>query len=326
MIKKKALITGISGQDGSYLAELLLSKDYEVFGIIRRHSIPETQECRIDHLVDSGDVKTEYGDLLDTRSLVRVLKMVKPDEVYNLASQSHVGISFQEPIITCRINAIGVLNLLESLHDIVPNTRFYQASSSEMFGNSIDPDGYQRETTSMQPVSPYGCSKVFGYNVTKFYREAYKVFACNGILFNHESPRRASNFVTAKVIKAAISIENGLQDELVLGNMDSKRDWGHSKDYVRAMHMILNYDEPCDFVVSTGETRSVRDLCLHVFEKLGLDYTKYVRIDKKYVRAKELHLLRGDSTKIRTTLGWVPEYTFETLMEEMLEHWKGKER
>ena len=319
-MKKRAFITGINGQDGSYLAELLVEKDYEVYGIVRRNSIAEHQESRIDHLVGNG-VETEYGDLLDVSSLERMLGIIKPDEIYNIAAQSHVRISFDVPQFTVQTNALGVLNMLEAYKYHCPKARFYQASSSEMFGRSVDEDGYQRETTKMDPTSPYGCAKVFGYNIVRHYRFAHKLFAVNGILFNHESPRRGSNFVTNKVAKSAVRIKLGLQDKLALGNIDSYRDWGHSKDYVRAMHLIMNHTEPDDFVVATGVTNSVGDMCNYVFSKLGLDYKDYVTQDPLFMRAEELKYLRGDATKLRNTFGWEPEYTFETLMDEMIEHW-----
>ncbi|MFH1947498.1 MAG: GDP-mannose 4,6-dehydratase [Candidatus Magasanikbacteria bacterium] len=314
---KKAFITGIAGQDGSYLAEYLLSLGYEVCGIVRRNSTPEHQENRINGL----DVKLEYGDLLDQSSLERALRLFKPDEIYNLAAQSHVRISSDIPQFTVQTNALGVLNLLEAYRNVCPDAKFYQASSSEMFGTSVEEDGYQRETTHMTPVSPYGCAKLFSYSLVRNYRNAYKLHASNGILFNHESPRRASNFVTNKVVKAAVKIKLGLQDSLEMGNMDSYRDWGHAKDYVRAMHLILQQEKPGDWVVATGETRSVRDMCKYVFTKLGLNYEDYVKINPKYLRPEELPYLKGDSTKIRTQLGWKPEYSFEALMDEMIEQW-----
>jgi len=319
-MKKKAFITGINGQDGSYLSEYLLEKDYNVYGIVRRNSIAEHQESRIDHLVENG-VETEYGDLLDVSSLEKMIRTIQPDEIYNIAAQSHVRISMEIPQFTVQTNALGVLNILEAYKNNCPSAHFYQASSSEMFGRSVDEDGYQRETTRMSPTSPYGCAKVFGFNLVQHYRFAYNLFAVNGILFNHESPRRGSNFVTNKVVKAAVRIKKGLQEKLVLGNMDAYRDWGHSKDYVRAMHLIINHSEPDDFVCATGITRSVRDMCEYVFNQLDLDYKEYVFQDEKYMRAEELKYLRGDAKKLRETFGWVPEYTFETMMDEMIGHW-----
>jgi len=319
-MKKKAFITGINGQDGSYLSEYLLEKDYKVYGIVRRNSIAEHQESRIDHLIGNG-VETEYGDLLDVSSLERMIRTIQPDEIYNIAAQSHVRISMDIPQFTVQTNALGLLNILEAFKNNCPTARFYQASSSEMFGRTVDEDGYQRETTKMSPTSPYGCTKVFGFNMVQHYRNAYNLFATNGILFNHESPRRGSNFVTNKVVKAAVKIKKGLQEKLALGNMDACRDWGHSKDYVRAMHMIINHTEPDDFVCATGVTNSVRDMCDYVFSRLDLNYKDFVIQDKKFMRAEELKYLRGDSTKLRTTFGWKPEYTFETLMDEMIDHW-----
>lgn len=315
---KKAFITGITGQDGSYLSEYLLSLGYEVHGIVRRNSVPEHQDTRLVDVVDM--IHTHYGDLLDQGSLEKLLDKIQPDEVYNLAAQSHVRISFDVPQFTVQTNALGVLNVLEACRRSCPTAKFYQASSSEMFGSSVDEDGYQRETTRMTPVSPYGCSKVFGYNIVRNYRNAYKMHASNGILFNHESPRRGSNFVTNKVVKTAVRIKLGLESKLEMGNMDSYRDWGHSKDYVRAMHLILQQSEPGDWVVATGETHSVREMCDYVFSKLGLDYKEYVTQNSIYMRPEELPYLRGDSTKIRS-LGWKPEYTFEALMDDMIDHW-----
>jgi GDPmannose 4,6-dehydratase len=321
-MNKKAFITGIGGQDGSYLAEYLVEIGYDVYGIIRRNSITETQQSRIEHI--RGNINVHYGDLLDQSSLDRLLSEIQPDEIYNLAAQSHVRISYDIPQFTVQTNALGVLNVLESYRRICPSAKFYQASSSEMFGSSIDSDGFQRETTAMNPVSPYGCSKVFGYNIVRNYRNAYKLHASNGILFNHESPRRGSNFVTNKVVKTAVEIKLNLNSKLELGNMDSYRDWGHSKDYVRAMHLINNHSEPDDFVVSTMVTHSVREMVEYVFEKLDLDYKKYVTQNSKFFRSEELEYLKGDSTKIREKLGWKPEYTFETMLDEMIEYWLHK--
>lgn len=316
---KKAFITGISGQDGSYLAEYLLSLGYEVHGIIRRNSVAENQQYRIEHI--RNQLQIHYGDLLDQTSIEKVITNVRPDEIYNLASQSHVRISFDIPQFTVQTNAIGVINVLEAYKRLCPNAKFYQASSSEMFGLSVEDDNFQRETTIMNPVSPYGCAKVFGYNIVRHYRRAYGLHACNGILFNHESPRRGSNFVTSKVVKTACLIKLGIEEKLELGNIDSYRDWGHSKDYVRAMHLILNHNIADDFVVSTMETRSVREMCDVVFNYLGLNYKKYVVQNEKYMRPEELPYLKGDSTKIRETLGWKPEYTFDEMMIEMTEYW-----
>jgi len=316
---KKAFITGINGQDGSYLAEYLLELGYEVHGIVRRNSTPENQDIRISQI--HSRINTHYGDLLDQGGLEKLLDQIQPDEIYNLAAQSHVRISFDIPQFTVQTNSLGVLNILEAYRRACPNAKFYQASSSEMFGLSVEEDNFQRETTIMNPVSPYGCSKVFAYNIVRNYRRAYGLHATNGILFNHESPRRGSNFVTNKVCKAAARIKLGLQDKLELGNMDSYRDWGHSYDYVRAMHLMLQHDKPGDWIVSTMETHSVREMCELVFGHLGLNYKDYVVQNPKYLRPEELPYLRGDSTKIRTELGWEPTYTFEKMMEEMADYW-----
>lgn len=318
-MKKKALITGITGQDGSYLTEYLLELGYEVYGIVRRHSVPENQSSRLMHVNDK--ITRIYGDLTDESSIVKAITDVKPDEIYNLGAMSHVRISFDMPAFTIKTNSLGVLNMLEAYRQFAPGAKFYQASSSEMFGNSIDDDGVQRLTTPMTPVSPYGCSKVMGFNLTRHYRHAYKLHACNGILFNHESPRRGTNFVTNKVVKTAVEIKRGLVDKLELGNLDSSRDWGHSYDYVRAMHLLLNHDEARDWVVATGESRSVRELCKYVFDALGMKYEDYVVQNEKFLRPEELRYLRGDSSEIRQKLGWTPKYTFESMLDEMIDHW-----
>lgn len=315
---KCAFITGIAGQDGSYLAEYLKTLGYRVTGIVRRNSVAEHQK---DRLSDSLDIEFKYGDVLDPVSLNNAIEHFAPDEIYNLAAQSHVRISSDIPIFTVSTNALGVLNMLESYRLFAHDARFYQASSSEMFGSSVDSDGYQRETTPMNPVSPYGCAKVFGYHISRHYREAYGLHITNGILFNHESPRRGSNFVTNKVVKTAVQIKLGQESVLKMGNLDSFRDWGHSADYVRAMHAIINAEKPSDYVVATGTTHSVRELCEYVFAQLDLDYNKYVEQDPKFLRPQELKYLRGDSTRIKTELGWTPTYTFNTLLDEMIQHW-----
>ena len=316
----KALITGISGQDGSYLTEHLLDLGYEVHGIVRRHSVAENQSDRLS--ATNNKITTYYGDMLDEHSLYRILTEVKPDEIYNLAAQSHVRISSDIPAFTIKTNSIGVLNLLEAARVIVPKAKIYQASSSEMFGNSVDEDHFQRPNTPMHPVSPYGCAKLLGYNLVRHYRNAYKMHVCNGILFNHESPRRGTNFVTNKVVKAAVMIKLGMLDKLELGNMDSSRDWGHSYDYVRAMHKITNHEEASDWIVSMGESHTVREMCQFVFAYLNMDYKEYVVQNEKFMRPEELKFLCGDSERTRRVLNWEPEYTFESMLIEMIEHWK----
>jgi GDPmannose 4,6-dehydratase len=320
---KKALITGINGQDGSYLAELLLEKGYEVWGILKRNSVAENQTARINDEI-YPKLKLEYADLTDLASLIRVIQKVQPDELYNLAAQSHVRISFDQPLYTTNATAIGALNVLEAVKMVSPNTKIYQASSSEMFGNSIDEDGYQRETTPMNPVSPYGCAKVFAYNISRNYRHSYNMFVSNGILFNHESPRRGTNFVTNKVCKEAVKIKLGLSNELKLGNLDATRDWGHAKDYVRAMWEILQLDKSDDFVCATGTSHSVRELCDYVFSLLDLDYREYVTQDEKFLRPEELHNLKGDSSKLVKATNWTHDYTFESMLDEMVEYWINK--
>ena len=315
---KRALITGINGQDGSYLSELLLEKGYEVHGILKRNSVAENQTARLDGVFK--DLNLEYADMTDMASLIRVLQLVKPHEVYNLAAQSHVRISFDQPIYTSQVVGLGALNLLEAVRLTDSNIKVYQASSSEMFGNSTDEDGYQRETTRMKPASPYGCAKVYAYNISRNYRNSYDMYISNGILFNHESPRRGTNFVTNKVVKEAVKIKYGLSDKLTLGNLDATRDWGHAKDYVRAMVMILDQDTPNDFVCATGVSHSVRELCEYTFNSLDLDYNDFVGVDKKFYRPEELVHLKGDSSKLKS-IGFRAEYTFETMLDEMINHW-----
>ena len=315
------LITGINGQDGSYLAEFLLEKGYEVWGTVKRNSVAENQTSRLDEIYPQLIGKLQYADLTDLASLISVIQQCQPDEIYNLAAQSHVRISFDQPIYTAQATGIGTLNLLEAIRLTKPNAKMYQASSSEMFGNSIDEDGFQRETTPLVPVSPYGCAKVYSYNICNNYKNSYGMFVSNGILFNHESPRRGTNFVTNKVVKGAVMIKKGLKQDLSLGNLDATRDWGHAKDYVKAMWMMLQQDEPGNFVCSTGVSHSVEDLVAYTFGKLDLDWKQYIKQDPKFLRPEELEDLKGDSTKLRTTTGWKPEYTFETMIDEMIEYW-----
>jgi len=313
---KTALITGINGQDGSYLAELLLDKGYEVWGTIRRNSSPEFNTTRIDYIFNK--VNLVYADLTDMSSLVSVLQKSRPNEIYNLAAQSHVRVSFDAPIYTAEATGIGTLNLLESIRLTCPTARIYQASSSEMFGNTIDADGFQRETTQLNPVSPYGCAKVFSYNICNNYKNSYGMHISNGILFNHESPRRGMNFVTNKVVNGAVDIKQGRKKDLVLGNLAARRDWGHAKDYVNAMWLMLQQDEPDNYVCATGASHTIQQLVDYTFKTLGLDASKYIKTSEKFKRPEELEHLKGDSTKLRTKLGWEPTYTFETMLDEMI--------
>jgi GDPmannose 4,6-dehydratase len=317
----RALITGINGQDGSYLAEFLLDKGYEVYGTVKRNSVAENQTARLDSIYDRIGKNLIYADITDLASILNALRISNPDEVYNLAAQSHVRISFDQPVYTANATGLGTLNILEAVRSFNPQIKIYQASSSEMFGNSIDQDGYQRETTPMNPVSPYGCAKVFSYNICRNYRNSYRMFISNGILFNHESPRRGTNFVTNKVCKEAVKIKLGLSDKLVLGNLDATRDWGHAKDYVEAMWLILHQESPGDFVCSTGVSHSVKDLVKYVFGKLDLDWGVYVMSDSKYMRPEELDDLKGDSSILREKTGWSPKYTFESMLDEMIQYW-----
>jgi len=324
VVKSKALILGIAGQDGSYLAEHLCEIGYEVAGVVRRNSTPEHQESRIHHLEDK--ITTYYGDVTDIQSIATILSKSKPNVIYNLAAQSHVRISFDVPEYTSETNGMSVLKLLELIRQRDPTIKFYQASSSEMFGSTVDPDGFQRETTAMTPVSPYGCAKLFAYSVVRNYRNAYGLFATNGILFNHESPRRGSNFVTTKVVRTAVAIKLGLESQLVLGNLDSYRDWGHSRDYVRAIQLMMDLPSPGDFVVATGSTHSVRELCQIVFSKLGMNYQEHVIQDPRFMRPEELPYLRGDASLFKSKVNWQPRVTFEQMLDEMIEIWLSRLR
>ena len=321
MKKKLALILGANGQDASYLAELLLNKGYIIHGTIRRNSVPESQTTRIQVLRDTNQITLHYMDLTDPISVESIISQLKPDEIYHLAAQSHVQISFELPKYTLDVNAGGTLAVLEAVRKFSPKSKVYHAATSEMYGNQSDDDYYQRETTKMIPVSPYGCSKLYAHSLCNNYKNAYNMFICSGILFNHESPRRGINFVTNKVVLEAVKIKLGLSNELVLGNLNAMRDWGHAKDYVEGMWLMLQQENPDDYVLATGESKKVNDLVSYVFNKLNLNPTDYVKTDKKFERAEELHFLRGDATKAKTVLDWDPKYNFETMLDEMIEHW-----
>jgi GDPmannose 4,6-dehydratase len=315
---KKALVTGITGQDGSYLTEFLLNKGYEVHGVIRRSSMFNTG--RIDHLYKDPHEKTKlkliFGDLNDASSMNKIIRTVKPDEIYNLGAQSHVRVSFDVPEYTSDVVALGALRILEAIRETGVKTKFYQASSSEMFGNAKPP---QNENTPFEPRSPYAISKLYAYWITKNYRDAYGLFACNGILFNHESPRRGETFVTRKITKAIANIKAGRQKKLYLGNLDAKRDWGYAGDYVEAMWMMLQQDKPDDFVIATGETYSVKEFLEEAFSYAGLDWKKYVEIDPWYFRPTETNHLIGDTTKAKEELGWEPKVRFKELVKIMVD-------
>lgn len=310
---KKALVTGLTGQDGSYLAELLHQKGYEVHGLLRRSSQPIDQ--RLGHLADY--VEIQHGDLTDSLSLREILSKVQPDEIYNLAAQSHVAWSFKTPESTFDITGAGCLRLLEAMRQTSPHSRFYQASSSEMFGQVHETP--QTERTPFHPRSPYGVAKVAAFWATVNYREGYDMYACNGILFNHESERRGEEFVTRKITIAAAKISLGLQDKLMLGNLDAKRDWGYAPEYVEAMWLMLQQDKPEDYVIATGETHTVRDFCEAAFSHLGLDYEKYVEIDPQFYRPAEVNLLIGDPSKAKRELGWEPKVSFQKLVTRMVD-------
>ena len=321
-MNRRALVTGVTGQDGSYLAELLYSKGYEVHGLRRRSSTFGTE--RIEHLIFGEEPKLQlhYGDLSDGNGLMRLIRELEPDEVYNLAAQSHVRVSFDQPAYTADTTAVGTLRLLEAIRDVQDDTgkqiRFYQASSSEMFGKVVETP--QKETTPFYPRSPYGVAKVYSHWITINYRESYDLHASCGILFNHESPRRGETFVTRKITRGATRIKLGLQDKLFLGNLDAKRDWGFAGDYVEAMWRMLQQDNPDDYVVATNELYSVRDFCEKTFSRLDLDYRKYVEIDPRFYRPAEVELLLGDATKAQTQLNWKPQTSFDQLVDMMCEN------
>jgi GDPmannose 4,6-dehydratase len=317
---KKALITGITGQDGSYLAELLLAKGYEVHGIIRRASTFNTG--RIDHLYKDPHINgvrlfLHYGDIADSTNLIKLLYRIQPEEIYHLAAQSHVRVSFDIPEYTGDVTGLGTVRILEAIRETGLKARFYQASSSEMFGKVSEVP--QRETTPFHPRSPYGAAKVYAYWATVNYRESYGMFACNGILFNHESPRRGETFVTRKISRAVAHIKAGLQDKLFLGNLDAKRDWGYAKEYVEAMWLMLQQENPDDYVVATGETHSVEEFLEEAFSHVDLDWRKYVELDPKYLRPAEVDLLIGDASKAKSVLGWQPTTTFSELVRLMVD-------
>jgi len=319
MSTRRALLTGITGQDGSYLAELLLHKGYEVYGIIRRSSSFNT--ARIDAIYQDPHepdyrLKLLYGDLNDASSLNRILREVQPDEIYNLGAQSHVRVSFDVPEYTAEVTGLGTVRLLEAIRETAIAPKFYQASSSELFGASPPP---QSETTPFHPRSPYGVAKLYSYWITVNFRESYGLFACNGILFNHESPRRGETFVSRKISRAAARIKLGLQDKLYLGNLDARRDWGHAADYVEAMWLMLQQERPEDFVIATGESHTVREFLDLAFERLNLDWKQYVEIDPRYFRPAEVDELRGDMSKARRILGWEPRVRFKELVQTMVD-------
>lgn len=315
-MNKKALITGITGQDGSYLAELLLGKGYEVYGLQRRTSGVST--FRIDHIWEPDKIPTFYADLADANSIIRLLTRIEPDEIYNLGSMSHVRISFEIPEYTAQVTGLAPARILDALYSLgATKTKYYQASSSEMFGITPPP---QDEMTTMFPVSPYGCAKLYAYHLTRTYRLGYGMFACNGILFNHESPRRGDNFVTRKIVKAAAKIKLGIQDKIRLGNLEAKRDWGFAGDYMKAIYLIMQHGEPDDFVVGTREQHSVKEFAELVFRKLNLNLYSFLEIDNQFRRPVEVPSLLADPTKIENVLGWKPEVSFEQLVDMMIEH------
>ena len=316
---KKALITGVTGQDGSYLSELLIDKGYEVHGIIRRASSFNTD--RIDHIYQDPHeedvrLRLHYGDMTDGSQVARLLRTIEPDEVYNLAAQSHVAVSFQQPEYTGDVDGLGAIRILEAIRDSGIETRFYQAGTSEMFGNTPPP---QSEQTPFRPRSPYAAAKLYAHWVTCNYREAYGIHASNGILFNHESERRGETFVTRKITRAVARIVAGIDKNVFLGNLDARRDWGHAKDYVRAMWLMLQRDEPGDFVIGTGESHSVRDFAQQAFTHVGLEWEPFVEFDPSYLRPTEVEFLQSDPSRAKEELGWKPEVTFEQLVRRMVE-------
>ena len=310
---KTALISGVTGQDGSYLSELLLSKGYDVHGIVRRGSTINTK--RVDHLIDNNNFELHYGDLGDANSLIRIIQKVKPDEIYNIGSMSQVRVSFDIPEYTGRITGLGVTRMLEAIRSTNPKIKFYQASSSEMYGNSPAP---QNENTPFRPQSPYGCAKLYGYWMTKAYRKGYNIFASNGILFNHESPRRGETFVTKKIVRAACRMQLGLQGTVTLGNLEAKRDWGHSKDFMEAIYLIMHHNTSDDFVVATEECHTIQNFLEEVFKRLNLSIDEHVEFDKRFLRPNEVPELRGDATKIRDVLGWKPKISYSELIDDMI--------
>ena len=318
-MNKVALITGITGQDGSYLAEFLLEKGYKVFGMRRRSSVFNTE--RIDHMINNSryDFHLVYGDMTDSLSITKIIDSIKPDEIYNLAAQSHVGVSFETPEYTANVDGLGTLRILEAVRMLNLNkkTKIYQASTSELYGDALEHP--QNEHTPFNPVSPYGVAKLYAYWITKCYRDAYDIFACNGILFNHESPRRGFEFVTRKISFAVAKIKMGLQKKLYLGNINSKRDWGHANDYVKAMWLMLQNKKPQDYVIGTGKTYSVKQFVDIAFKRVNLDYKDFVKIDKKLFRPAEVDLLKADFSKAQRELNWRPNISFDELVKSMVD-------
>ncbi len=314
-MKKRAFITGVAGQDGSYLAELLLSKNYDVYGLVR-HSTTGHNLKNINNIVN--DIEILEGDITDSSFIERNISTIKPHEIYNLAAQSHVGMSFKLPVMTSEVTGIAVLKMLEAIRQSGFNSKFYQASTSELFGNTSD--NILNENSHFDPVSPYGCAKLFAHSIVKNYRDSYNMFACSGILFNHESPRRGPAFVTRKITKAAVRIKEGKQEKLGLGNLSSRRDWGHAKDYVEGMWLMLQNNSPKDYILATGETHSVREFVEEVFNSLGMNYKDFVYVDPKFYRPVDVNCLIGDSTRAKRDLGWEPKFKFSDLVNDMVQH------